>query len=146
MDAFRVIGGKPLRGEVVISGAKNAALPILMSALLSKTPIVFTNVPQLNDILTTVKLLGQLGAQVQWLADDKLMIDASAINLSAKTKIDKLVEGTDDGSVTDEANIASPPSKASSSFSKLILLQFSFSPITFSPSSLSEYDPVSTLG
>ncbi len=81
MDAFRVIGGKPLRGEVVISGAKNAALPILMSALLSKTPIVFTNVPQLNDILTTVKLLGQLGAQVQWLADDKLMIDASAINL-----------------------------------------------------------------
>ncbi len=81
MDAFKVIGGEPLRGEVVISGAKNAALPILMSALLSKTPIVFSNVPQLNDILTTVKLLGQLGAKTQWLADDKLSIDASTIEL-----------------------------------------------------------------
>ena len=79
MDAFKVIGGKPLRGEVTISGAKNAALPILMSALLSKTPVVFSNVPQLNDILTTVKLLGQLGAKTQWLSEDKLSIDASNI-------------------------------------------------------------------
>ncbi len=81
MDAFKVIGGKPLRGDVVISGAKNAALPILMSALLSKTPIVFSNVPQLNDILTTVKLLEQLGAKTQWLNEDKLMIDASNIDI-----------------------------------------------------------------
>ncbi|OUR59903.1 UDP-N-acetylglucosamine 1-carboxyvinyltransferase [Colwellia sp. 39_35_sub15_T18] len=79
MDAFKVIGGKPLRGEVTISGAKNAALPILMSALLSKTAIVFNNVPQLNDILTTVKLLGQLGAKTQWLSDNQLRIDASNI-------------------------------------------------------------------
>ena len=81
MDAFKVIGGKPLRGDVVISGAKNAALPILMSALLSKTPIVFNNVPQLNDILTTVKLLTQLGAKIQWLSSDSLSIDASTIDL-----------------------------------------------------------------
>ena len=80
MDAFKVIGGNPLRGDVVISGAKNAALPILMSALLSKTPIVFSNVPQLNDILTTVKLLGQLGAKSEWLSENKLMIDASTID------------------------------------------------------------------
>ncbi|MDP7593584.1 MAG: UDP-N-acetylglucosamine 1-carboxyvinyltransferase [Litorilituus sp.] len=79
MDAFKVIGGTPLRGEVTISGAKNAALPILMSALLSKTPVVFNNVPQLNDILTTVKLLGQLGAKTQWLSDNQLSIDASHI-------------------------------------------------------------------
>jgi UDP-N-acetylglucosamine 1-carboxyvinyltransferase len=79
LDAFKVIGGKPLRGEVTISGAKNAALPILMSALLSKTPVVFSNVPQLNDILTTVKLLGQLGAKTKWLSDDRLRIDASDI-------------------------------------------------------------------
>ena len=81
MDAFKVIGGKPLRGDVVISGAKNAALPILMSALLSKTPVVFNNVPQLNDILTTVKLLTQLGAKTQWLSSDSLSIDASTIDL-----------------------------------------------------------------
>jgi len=81
LDAFKVIGGNPLRGDVVISGAKNAALPILMSALLSKTPIVFSNVPRLNDILTTVKLLTQLGAKTEWLSEDKLSIDASTIDL-----------------------------------------------------------------
>jgi len=79
LDAFKVIGGKPLRGEVTISGAKNAALPILMSALLSKKAIVFNNVPQLNDILTTVKLLGQLGAKTEWLSENRLSIDASTI-------------------------------------------------------------------
>jgi UDP-N-acetylglucosamine 1-carboxyvinyltransferase len=80
LDAFKVIGGNPLHGDVVISGAKNAALPIIMSSLLSKTPVVFSNVPKLNDILTTVKLLGQLGAKSQWLDDDKLVIDASSID------------------------------------------------------------------
>ena len=74
MDAFKVIGGKPLRGEVIISGAKNAALPILMSALLSKTPVIFSNVPKLNDILTTVKLLGQLGAKTEWLSEDNVVL------------------------------------------------------------------------
>jgi len=79
--AFKVIGGKPLSGEVTISGAKNAALPILMSALLSKTPITFSNVPKLNDILTTVKLLAQLGAKSEWLSEDTLRIDASTIDV-----------------------------------------------------------------
>ena len=79
MDAFKIIGGNPLRGEVTISGAKNAALPILMSALLSETPVIFHNVPKLNDILTTVKLLTQLGAKVKWLSADSLQIDASVI-------------------------------------------------------------------
>lgn len=80
MDAFKIIGGNPLRGEVTISGAKNAALPILMSALLSETPVVFNNVPKLNDILTTVKLLTQLGAKIKWLSEDSLEIDASTID------------------------------------------------------------------
>jgi UDP-N-acetylglucosamine 1-carboxyvinyltransferase len=79
LDAFKISGGTPLNGEVTISGAKNAALPILMSALLSKTPIIFRNVPKLNDILTTVKLLMQLGAKIQWLSDNELEIDASNI-------------------------------------------------------------------
>jgi UDP-N-acetylglucosamine 1-carboxyvinyltransferase len=79
LDAFKIIGGNPLHGDVTISGAKNAALPILMSALLSETPVVFHNVPRLNDILTTVKLLSQLGAKIQWLTEDSLQIDASVI-------------------------------------------------------------------
>ena len=80
MDAFKIIGGQPLQGEVTISGAKNAALPILMAALLSETPITFSNVPKLNDIETTTKLLAQFGAKTQWLNDDSLMIDASNID------------------------------------------------------------------
>ena len=80
MDAFKINGGNPLRGEVTISGAKNAALPILMSALLSKTPITFHNVPKLNDIETTIKLLNQLGAKAQWVDDNSILIDASTID------------------------------------------------------------------
>mgnify|MGYP000141457635 FL=1 len=80
MDAFKIIGGQPLQGEVTISGAKNAALPILMAALLSETPITFSNVPKLNDIETTLKLLTQFGAKTQWLNDNSLIIDASSID------------------------------------------------------------------
>lgn len=80
MDAFKINGGNPLRGEVTISGAKNAALPILMSALLSKTPITFNNVPKLNDIETTIKLLNQLGAKAKWVSDNSILIDASSID------------------------------------------------------------------
>ncbi|NQY34016.1 MAG: UDP-N-acetylglucosamine 1-carboxyvinyltransferase [Alteromonadaceae bacterium] len=80
MEAFKIIGGKPLRGEVSISGAKNAALPILMATLLSETPITISNVPRLNDIETTLKLLIQLGAKAQWVADNEILIDASKIS------------------------------------------------------------------
>ncbi|WP_076420107.1 UDP-N-acetylglucosamine 1-carboxyvinyltransferase [Colwellia sp. UCD-KL20] len=80
MDAFKINGGNPLRGEVTISGAKNAALPILMSALLSKTPTTFHNVPKLNDIETTIKLINQLGAKAQWVSDNSITIDASTID------------------------------------------------------------------
>lgn len=79
MDAFKIIGGQPLHGEVSISGAKNAALPILMAALLSKTPIAISNVPRLNDIETTIKLLNQLGAKVSWQDNNQVLIDASEI-------------------------------------------------------------------
>ena len=80
LDAFKIIGGQPLHGEVTISGAKNAALPILMSALLSETPVTFSNVPKLNDIETTVKLLSQFGAKCHWVSESSLMIDASNID------------------------------------------------------------------
>ena len=80
MDAFKINGGQPLRGNVTISGAKNAALPILMAAVLSETPVVIANVPRLNDIETTIKLLRQLGAEVHWVSDNELEINASTIN------------------------------------------------------------------
>ena len=65
MDKIIVEGGRPLTGEVKISGAKNAALPILISALLTDGTCTFTNVPDLMDIQSTSLLLSHLGARVE---------------------------------------------------------------------------------
>jgi UDP-N-acetylglucosamine 1-carboxyvinyltransferase len=64
MDKLRVSGGRALEGEVRISGAKNAALPILAAALLPAEPVRVGNVPHLHDVTTMIRLLGQLGAGV----------------------------------------------------------------------------------
>ena len=63
MDILRITGGNRLHGEVSISGAKNAALPILCASLLTADTITLTNVPELNDIATTLKLLSQMGVR-----------------------------------------------------------------------------------
>ncbi|MFC3023203.1 UDP-N-acetylglucosamine 1-carboxyvinyltransferase [Vibrio zhugei] len=66
MDKFRVIGSpSPLQGEVRISGAKNAALPILFASILAEKPVEVANVPHLRDIDTTMELLARLGAKVE---------------------------------------------------------------------------------
>jgi UDP-N-acetylglucosamine 1-carboxyvinyltransferase len=65
MDKLKMIGGKPLQGEVLIAGAKNAALPILCACLLSKDPIELRNVPDLQDVRTMLKLLKNMGVQVE---------------------------------------------------------------------------------
>ncbi len=65
MDNIRVVGGTPLRGSVRISGAKNAALPILCASLLADGEHVFRNVPDLRDIETTARLLRHLGLEVE---------------------------------------------------------------------------------
>ncbi len=62
MDKLLIRGGRPLEGEVTISGAKNAALPELCAALLTAEPVTLTNVPHLNDVGTTLKLLRNMGA------------------------------------------------------------------------------------
>jgi UDP-N-acetylglucosamine 1-carboxyvinyltransferase len=66
MDKLKMIGGKPLQGEVLIAGAKNAALPILCACLLSKEPIELRNVPDLQDVRTMLKLLKNMGVQVDF--------------------------------------------------------------------------------
>ncbi len=65
MDKFVVRGGNPLLGTVRISGAKNAALPCMAAALLTEDPVILENIPQVNDILTTRKLLAAMGAEVE---------------------------------------------------------------------------------
>jgi UDP-N-acetylglucosamine 1-carboxyvinyltransferase len=65
VDKLRITGGRPLEGEVAVSGAKNAALPILCAALLTDKPLTLANVPRLMDIATMAKLLGQMGVEVE---------------------------------------------------------------------------------
>ncbi len=79
MDHFIIQGGTPLSGEVTISGAKNAALPILFAALLADSKSCFSNVPKLRDINTTEALLKELGAQVYW-QDGNLYVDGGTVD------------------------------------------------------------------
>ena len=79
MDKLLIEGGARLSGEVAISGAKNAALPILCAALLTAEPVTFTNVPRLNDIDTLLALLGQMGVRIQREAD-VVTLDASVLD------------------------------------------------------------------
>jgi UDP-N-acetylglucosamine 1-carboxyvinyltransferase len=76
MDKLIAIGGGPLRGKVRISGAKNAALPLMISSLLTEETLRISNIPHLHDITTTMELLGQLGVKLQ--VDEKLAIEADA--------------------------------------------------------------------
>jgi len=62
---FRILGGAPLSGEVRISGAKNAALPILCASLLTSEPLVLSNIPRLRDVSTMKKLLVQMGSRIE---------------------------------------------------------------------------------
>src|SRR6202163_926066 len=73
MDKLQITGGVPLEGEVRIAGAKTATLPILAAALLADDPVVIGNVPHLQDVTTTIELLGQMGASVT--VDDHMRIE-----------------------------------------------------------------------
>jgi UDP-N-acetylglucosamine 1-carboxyvinyltransferase len=73
VDKLQIRGGVPLSGEVRISGAKNATLPILAGALLADAPVTIGNVPHLNDVTTMIELLGRLGASVT--VDERMRIE-----------------------------------------------------------------------
>ncbi|MBF5039706.1 UDP-N-acetylglucosamine 1-carboxyvinyltransferase [Methylophilus sp. 13] len=78
MDKLIIEGGVPLHGEVVVSGAKNAALPILCAGLLAETPFTLTGVPELRDVASTLKLLDTMGVKVSKQAD-QVILDASDV-------------------------------------------------------------------
>lgn len=79
MDILRITGGSRLHGEVSISGAKNAALPILCAGLLTADTLTLTNVPELNDIATTLKLLGLMGVRCTREGDGTVNITANDV-------------------------------------------------------------------
>lgn len=79
MEKFRITGSTTLNGSVQISGAKNAALPILFAAILATEPVTLTNVPMLKDVETTFKILRKLGIIVERAENGDVHIDASKI-------------------------------------------------------------------
>ncbi|MBK7648557.1 MAG: UDP-N-acetylglucosamine 1-carboxyvinyltransferase [Betaproteobacteria bacterium] len=80
MDKLLIEGGKILSGEVAISGAKNAALPILCASLLTADPLHLTNVPHLNDISTMLRLLGDMGVGVTMDGIDGMVLNGGGLN------------------------------------------------------------------
>ena len=81
MDRLRIVGGTPLNGSVEISGAKNAALPILFASILSEKKSYIHNVPLLADINTTLKVLDSLGLHTLFKLDNHTTeIDGSSLN------------------------------------------------------------------
>ncbi|MEO8537589.1 MAG: UDP-N-acetylglucosamine 1-carboxyvinyltransferase [Betaproteobacteria bacterium] len=80
MDKLVIEGGARLAGEVRVSGAKNAALPILCASLLSREPLTLTNVPRLNDVRTMQALLSQMGVAIHGGAAGSVVLDAATID------------------------------------------------------------------
>ena len=80
MDKLLITGGNRLNGEITVSGAKNAALPILCASLLTADPISLDNVPALKDIGTTQRLLGQMGVQITQDGENSVTLDARHVH------------------------------------------------------------------
>ena len=81
MQKLLIRGGRPLHGEVTVSGAKNAALPELCAALLTAEPVVLTNVPRLQDVATMLKLVRNMGVAAEQGDQGTVRIDASALTM-----------------------------------------------------------------
>jgi len=80
MEEFYIQGGVPLRGELIPSGNKNAALPLLASCLLTSEPVILHNVPNILDVQTMIRLLRSLNVKITEIGDNSLQLDASDIH------------------------------------------------------------------
>jgi UDP-N-acetylglucosamine 1-carboxyvinyltransferase len=90
VDKLLIKGGTPLNGTITVSGAKNAALPILAGTLLSPDRVIVRNVPQLKDVATMITLLQSMGVQVTF--DDKLNVESDASNVDDRRAAYELVK------------------------------------------------------
>ena len=79
MDKLVITGGKKLDGTIRISGAKNAALPILAAALLADEPVTVGNLPHLHDITTMIELMGRMG--VELIIDEKMSVEVNSMTI-----------------------------------------------------------------
>jgi len=90
MDKIIVHGGTPLRGSISLSGSKNATLPILMASILTREPLIISNVPRLRDVKTAIELLSGIGVEVHWRDDHEL--ELCAVHISSQEAPYELVK------------------------------------------------------
>ncbi|MGH6933284.1 MAG: UDP-N-acetylglucosamine 1-carboxyvinyltransferase, partial [Dongiaceae bacterium] len=88
MDKIRIRGGKRLQGRIRISGAKNAALPVMAAALLTDQPVDLSNVPELVDIATMAGLLTQLGTTIEESRQDEGQFSVRTLRLRTREIVD----------------------------------------------------------
>jgi UDP-N-acetylglucosamine 1-carboxyvinyltransferase len=81
MNAFEIVGGKPLKGEIIPQGAKNEALQIISAVLLTEEKITISNIPDIKDVNKLIELIGDLGVKVERLSKDTYTFEAKNINL-----------------------------------------------------------------
>jgi len=81
MNAFEIVGGKPLKGEIIPQGAKNEALQIISAVLLTEEKITISNIPDIKDVNKLIELIGDLGVNVERLSKDTYTFEAKNINL-----------------------------------------------------------------
>jgi UDP-N-acetylglucosamine 1-carboxyvinyltransferase len=86
MQAFVIEGGRPLSGTVRAAGNKNGALPILAACVLANEPVQLTNVPRIRDVQTMLDLLTDIGADVEWTAENDVTVDTTGVH---KTELDE---------------------------------------------------------
>ena len=80
MPYFEIVGGKKLKGEIEVRGSKNAATPILAATLLTEKKCVLDNIPLIEDVLKMIKIIKEMGAEVEWLGKRKISVAAKNIN------------------------------------------------------------------
>src|SRR3989338_11569867 len=78
-DSYLIKGGKPLKGEVVLSGAKNVALKTIIASLMFKGDVVLENIPKINDVLDLIKLIKSLGAKAEFKEKNTLVINSDSL-------------------------------------------------------------------
>ena len=86
MESFVIEGGRPLNGTVRAAGNKNGALPIIAACVLTDEPVVLRNIPRIRDVDTMLALLADLGADVEWLGENEVRIQAAGVS---KTEVDE---------------------------------------------------------
>lgn len=93
MDVFKITGGKPLRGEITVSGAKNAASKMMIASLLTEDPVILKNVPRQQETSITEEIISEVGARVEWKDDHTLIAQTSEIistNVSSLTRKNRI--------------------------------------------------------